>query len=88
VTGVQTCALPIYSNKNETVEQETNPEEIYNFVKQLGRNDYNIIKDKLKEINSYGVDPKVKIKCEDEECGNEWEYIQQINVSDFFGKDS
>lgn len=76
------------SELNETVEQETDKEEIYKFVTALGKKEYIKLKDKMKEVNSYGINPVIKMKCEDENCGEEWDYIQQINISDFFGKDS
>lgn len=73
---------------NETVEQESDKEAIYEFLMSIGVNEQKVIKDKLTEINSYGVDKVVKLVCQDESCGKEYSYVYEVNMTDFFGEDS
>lgn len=73
---------------NETPEQETDKVEIYNFLKELGSPEHLRIKDKMEEINSMGIDRKIAMTCENSECEHEWEYVYEVNMTDFFGEDS
>lgn len=73
-------------NGNETIQQETDREAIREFIIQSPS--YPEIRDKLAEINAIGIDNIYHLECGHEDCGEKFDYQYEVNLSDFFGKDS
>lgn len=63
-------------------EEETDPQEILEWMHQLDSIGFEKIKNKLAEINNVGIESEEKIKCP--ECDHEWTQPFEVNATDFF----
>lgn len=63
---------------------DANKEQILEWVKNIPRKDAELIQAKIAEINLIGVYRKVALKCDNEECGHEWEADVTFDASNFF----
>lgn len=59
-------------------------EQILEWLKNIPRGDADLLQQKVNEMNEIGVYRKVNIKCNNEECGHEWETEVDFDASHFF----
>jgi hypothetical protein len=59
-------------------------EHILEFLQKTDRNILNVIKKKVEELNSSGVDKTFLATCSNEECGHEWTAEVEFDPTSFF----
>lgn len=100
LTNLTSSVIDIYSKAiikvvildkdgKETLEQETDPNEIREFLQNgIGTDQYEIIKNMFTEINSITINNIIDVTCTDTECKHQFKYQYNINMTDFFAADS
>mgnify|MGYP000403691324 CR=1 FL=1 len=74
----------IESVKNE-ISEETNIDEISNFVAQNDSVFYNKLKDNIYELSNRWRTPTIDVSCSDEECNHDYRSNVELDYSNFFG---
>ena len=69
-------------------DQESNPNEILNFLQNIDSTAAKQIDEQLAEINSLNIEKKCEIECQNESCKNVWTTELDINPTDFFAAGS
>lgn len=86
VSAMNTIVNDIIKIETPDGKIETNKESILEFINDLSKKDYELISDKLSEINDIGVDEHVPVKCQ--HCESEFDLRLDLNPTSFFGESS
>jgi len=63
---------------------DVDSKQIHEWIKNISRGDADLIQKKVNEINDTGVYKKIMLKCDNEECGHEWETEISFDAAHFF----
>jgi hypothetical protein len=66
----------------EVVNDVKNKDNIISFIKNIEKTDIDIINNKIREVNSLGIDKNIHITCK--ECGHEWSSQVEFDPVTFF----
>lgn len=76
------CVIKIIDPNNNEIEATR--EDVFQWVKNLSKQDAQKITDKVTEINNTGVNKEVEIICNNEKCKHEWKSQISFDPSYFF----
>ena len=74
------CVIKVITPEGEV----TDPKSIKEFMNNISREFIKKIKDKLQELNDYGLPKSINVECENEKCKHEWETAVVYDPSSFF----
>jgi len=76
------CVIKVIDPNNNEIKATR--EDVFQWVKNLSKQDAQKITDKVTEINNTGVNKEVSITCTNEECKHEWKSEISFDPSYFF----
>lgn len=82
--SVQNLAGYIYKVETPDGKSFDDHATIYEWVDQISIDEFKLIDAQVKKIDQAGIDTKIKVVCENEECKNEFEDRLQFDPSRFF----
>lgn len=82
--SVQNLAGYIYKVETPDGKSFDDHATIYEWVDQISIDEFKLIDAQVKKIDQAGIDTKIKVVCESEECKNEFEDRLQFDPSRFF----
>lgn len=78
---VSNCVLSVQTPE-ESSEEVTNPETIYEWVKTITRKDYDTIRERVESLSENNLNTEMEAKCL--ECGKDYKTNIELDIAAFF----